>query len=98
MLNGLGILEKTYTEVLDLVENLIVEGKVVAGDDIDAGLLLDIPVLKTKSLGLAQELSLRELAAPVCFSRLLQVTVDSHARETEDRSVMNTMVSSLKLC
>jgi hypothetical protein len=41
---------------------------------------------------------LRELAAPVCFSRLLQVTVDSHARETEDRSVMNTMVSSLKLC
>jgi hypothetical protein len=93
MLTGLGILEKTYTEVLDLVKNLIVEGEVIAGDDIDASLLLDVPVLKTKSLGLAQELSLGELAAPVCFRRLLQVTVDSHTRETEDRSAKDVYIS-----
>ena len=68
------------------MENLIVKSEVVAGDDIDASLLLDVPVLETKSLGLAQELSLGELAAPVCLSRLLQVTVDSHTREAEDRS------------
>jgi hypothetical protein len=78
--------KKTYTEVLDLVEDLIVESEVIAGDDIDASLLLDVPVFKTESLGLAQELSLGELATPVCFGRLLQVTVDTHTRETEDGS------------
>jgi hypothetical protein len=31
---------------------------------------------------------LGELASPVCFGCFLQVTVDSHARETEDRSVL----------
>jgi hypothetical protein len=81
--------KKTYTEVLDLVEDLIVESEVIAGDDIDASLLLDVPVFKTESLGLAQELSLGELTTPVCFGRLLQVTVDTHTRETEDRSAKN---------
>lgn len=68
------------------MENLVVESEVVAGDDIDAGLLLDVPVVETESLGLSEELSLGELSAPVCFSCLLQVAVDSHAGETEDRS------------
>jgi hypothetical protein len=98
MLTSLGILEKTYTKVLDLMENLIVEGEVIAGDDIDASLLLDVPVLKTKSLGLAQELSLGELAAPVRFRCLLQVPVDSHTRETEDRSAKDMYISMMKLC
>lgn len=91
-------MEKTYSKVLDLVQNLIVESEVIAGNNIDAGLLLDVPVLETKSLGFAQEISLGELAAPVCFCRLLQVTVDSHTGETEDRSAKDMFISILKIC
>lgn len=58
--------EGTYTEVLDLVEDLVVQGKVVAGDDVDAGILLDLPVGKTQTLGLGEEVSLRDLTTPVC--------------------------------
>jgi hypothetical protein len=88
-----GFRTKTYTKVLDVGEDLIIESKVIAGDNVDAGFLLDVPVLKTESLGLTEELGLGELASPVCFGCLLQVTVDSHARETEDRSVIDREVS-----
>ena len=74
-------------------KDLIVESKVIAGDDVYAGFLLDVPVLKTEPLGLTKELGLGELASPVCFGCFLQVTVDSHARETEDRSVIDREVS-----
>ena len=77
---------QTYAEILDVGKDLIVEGEVIAGDDIDTSLLLDIPVLKTKSLCLREEVGLGELASPVSFGGLLQVTVYSHAGETEDRS------------
>jgi hypothetical protein len=97
-MRGFGtLLRKSYTKVLDVGENLIVESEVIAGNDINAGLLLNIPVLKTKSLGLAEELSLGELATPVSFCCLLQVTIDSHTRETENRSAMKTKVSILQL-
>ena len=76
--------ERTYAEVLDVGEDLIVEGEVIAGNDIDASLLLDVPVLKTEPLGLGEEVGLGELAAPVSFGGLLQVAVDAHAGETED--------------
>lgn len=56
----------TYTKVLDVRENLVVQGEVVAGDDVDAGILLDLPVSETKSLGLSKKLSLRDLSTPVC--------------------------------
>ncbi len=56
----------TYTEGLDVVEDLVVQGEVIAGDDIDAGILLDLPVSKTKTLGLGEEVGLGELATPVC--------------------------------
>ncbi len=46
-------------------KDLIVESKVVAGNDVDAGILLDLPVSKTKSLGLSKEIRLRDLATPV---------------------------------
>lgn len=92
------VLEKeTYTKVLDLVENLIVESEVIAGNDIDAGILLDGPVCKTKSLGLSEEISLGELATPVCLSCLLQVTENTHARETENRSMADRKVSMLAM-
>lgn len=74
----------TYSEVLNVGEDLIVQSEVIAGDDIDTSVLLDVPVLKTESLGLGEEISLGELSAPVSFGGLLQVTVDAHAGETED--------------
>ncbi|KUI73961.1 hypothetical protein VM1G_11931 [Cytospora mali] len=67
---------ETYTKVLDVAEDLVVQGKVVRGDDVDTGILLDLPVSESESLGLSEELILRDLAAPV--------TVDTHAGETEN--------------
>lgn len=58
-------LRETYTEVLDVVEDLVVQGEVVAGDDVDTGILLDLPVSKAKALGLSEEVGLGDLAAPV---------------------------------
>ncbi len=46
-------MEETYTEVLDVGEDLVIESKVVARDDVDAGILLDVPVGKTKTLSLS---------------------------------------------
>jgi hypothetical protein len=92
-----GVPLKTYAEILDVGEDLVVEGEVIAGDDIDTGLLLDVPVLETQSLGLGEELCLGELAAPVSFGGLLQLTVCSHAGETEDGSARGIEISIPKL-
>jgi hypothetical protein len=72
-----------YVEKLDVVENVIVESEVVAGNDIDAGILLDLPVLKTNALGLLQQIVLGDLASPVSLVGLLQLTVAAHAGEPE---------------
>jgi hypothetical protein len=55
----------TYTKVLDLVEDVVVESEVVAGDDVDTGILLDLPVSKAETLGLSKEVRLGDLSAPV---------------------------------
>jgi hypothetical protein len=39
-------------------EDLVVESKVVAGDDVDASILLNLPVGKTEALGLSEEVGL----------------------------------------
>jgi predicted transcriptional regulator len=46
-----------------VVEDVVVEGEVVAGDDIDAGILLDLPVLESQPLALSEEVLARQLAA-----------------------------------
>lgn len=76
--------EDTYTEELDVVEDLVVESKVVAGDHINTSILLELPVLQTESLSLSQELITRDLVTPVSLSGLLEVTELSHTRETQD--------------
>lgn len=58
-------MQKTYTKVLDVAEDLVVESEVVGGDDVDTGILLDLPVSESEPLGLSEELILRDLAAPV---------------------------------
>jgi len=64
----------TYAEELDVVEDMVVEGKVVAGDDVNTGVLLDLPVSKTKPLALGKELLLGKLVGPVGLVGLLEVT------------------------
>jgi hypothetical protein len=61
-----GRIGRTYTKVLDLVQDVVVESEVTAGDAVDTGLLLDLPVGEAKALGLGEEVGLRDLAAPVC--------------------------------
>ena len=63
---------------------MVVESKVVAGDDVDTGILLDVPVLETESLTLSKEILPGELAAPVGLVGLLEVSQASHAGETEN--------------
>jgi hypothetical protein len=75
----------TYAEILDVVEDMVVVCEVITGDDVDTSILLDLPVFKTKALGLGEEVLLGQLAAPVSFGGLLEVTELSHARESEDR-------------
>jgi predicted transcriptional regulator len=72
-----------YVEELDVVEKVVVEGKVVAGDDIDTGVLLDLPVLQSQTLALLKQLVPRELVAPVGLVGLLELTVRTHAGEPE---------------
>jgi len=48
----------TYTKVLNLMKNLVIQGKVVARNDVDAGIFLDLPVSKTQTLGLSEEIGL----------------------------------------
>lgn len=37
---------------------MVVQGKVVAGDNIDTGILLDLPVCEPQPLGLGEEIGL----------------------------------------
>lgn len=75
----------TYTEELDVVQDLIVEGEVITGDNVDTSILLDLPVLETESLSLLQQVITRDLVCPVCLRSLLEVTEFSHTRETKNR-------------
>ena len=80
----LGVSLGSGGEHLDMVEDMVVEGEVVAGDDVNAGVLLDLPVLESESLSLSEEFVTRELLAPVGLVGLLEVTEASHAGETQD--------------
>jgi hypothetical protein len=70
---------QTHVEQLDVVENVVVEGKVVGGDDVDTSILLDLPVGETEPLGLGEEGLLGDLVGPVGLVGLLEVPKDTHA-------------------
>ena len=53
-----------------MVKDLVVEGEVIAGDDIDTSILLDLPVGKSQTLSLRKEVGLREVPRPV-FNMML---------------------------
>ena len=72
-----------YTEKLDVVEDLIIERKVIAWDDIDARLFLYLPVLLSETLAFCEKVFLGEFPAPVGLCSFLEVSVDSHTREAK---------------
>lgn len=57
---------EAYTKVLDVAQNLVIQGKVVGGDDVDASILLDLPMGEPQPLGLGEKVILGDLATPVC--------------------------------
>jgi hypothetical protein len=62
----------TYAEVLDVVEDVVVESKVAAGDAVDTSILLNLPVSKTKTLSFLEKLGLGDLATPVYIGRVVR--------------------------
>jgi hypothetical protein len=74
----------TYAKEHDVVQDLVVESKVIAGDDVDAGVLLDLPVLEAEAFAFGEQVVARELAAPVGLGGLLQVTEGAHAGEAQN--------------
>jgi hypothetical protein len=65
---------KTYIEELNVVEDMVVEGEVVGRDDVNACILLNLPVGKSESLGLGKEVFSGELIRPVCLSGLFEIS------------------------
>ena len=49
----------TYPEKLYVVKDLVIEGEIIAWDDIDAGLFLYLPVLLSETLAFCKKVFLR---------------------------------------
>jgi hypothetical protein len=54
----LGVSFGNNTKELDLAQDLIIEGKVIAGDNVDTRSLLDLPMFQSQSLSLFEEVIL----------------------------------------
>lgn len=54
-----------YFEVLDVGKDLVIESKVVVGDDIDISIFLDLLVGKVKVFGFGEEVGLRDFVVLV---------------------------------
>ncbi len=54
------VAEKKTTDVekLNVVQDMVVIGEIIAWDDVDTGVFLNFPVGKTKSLSLSKKLPL----------------------------------------
>jgi hypothetical protein len=67
-----------------VVKDLVVKCKVVTWNNVNAGILLNLPMCKTQPLSLCYEIFLGELATPVSLGGLFQITKDSHAGKSQD--------------
>jgi hypothetical protein len=63
---------------------LVIEREVIARNDVDTSLLLNLPMIETESFALTEQFVAGELASPVGLGGFLEITVHSHAREAED--------------
>ena len=68
----------------DRIEHLVVVGEVVRGDQIDPGVLHQLPVLHPDRLGRGRQLVGGLLAPPVALSRELELAIAADARESGD--------------
>jgi hypothetical protein len=75
---------RTHAKELNVVQDLVIEGKVIAGNYVDASIFLDLPMLETKAFAFRQQAIARQLAGPVGFGGLFQVPKDSHAWEAQN--------------
>lgn len=66
------------------VQDLVVEGEVVGGDDIDTSGLLQLPVVGSDLLTLGQQFFDRSLLGPVGLGDLLQLSLSADTGETQD--------------
>lgn len=71
---------------------MVVEGKVVGRDDVDTGILLDLPVGKSQPLTLGEKVGLGDLASPVRLVGLLQVT------ENTDTAFKVSVATCVSMC
>lgn len=69
-----------------MIEDLIIESEIIARDEINAGVFLDLPMLQTKTLSLREQVLLRELTTPISLGSFLEVAKTPDTRETENRS------------
>lgn len=87
----LGVSLGDHVEELGVVENVIVEREVVGGDDVDASILLLLPVDLSELLADLEQLVDRGLLAPVGLSDLLELSVgtDSGKPRTDERTMID---------
>lgn len=69
----------SYVEELDVVQDVVVVGEVIGRNDVDASVLLDLPVCESQPLTLSEEVGLGELVAPVGLVGLFEVPEDTDA-------------------
>jgi len=73
---------------------VVVEREVVAGDHVDTGVLLELPVVSTEVLADLLELLGSDLAAPVALGGLLQLTLGANTGKTQDSRHHHYCISS----
>lgn len=66
---------QNYAEELDVIQNVVVEREIVAGNSTSTGVLLDLPVCSTEILSGLYEVFGVDLTAPVSLGGLLELTV-----------------------
>lgn len=81
----LGVSLGDDVEEQGVIENVIVEGEVVGGDDVDASILLLLPVDLSELLADLEEVFDGGLLAPVGLGDLLKLSVGTDSGETKDR-------------
>ncbi|EEQ36271.1 conserved hypothetical protein [Clavispora lusitaniae ATCC 42720] len=64
------------------VQNSVVEGKVVGGDDVDTSILLQLPVVGSQFFTLGQQVVNGNLLVPVSFGDFLQLSSATNTGET----------------
>jgi len=74
-------------------QHLVIPGEVAHRQQVDAGVLLQLPMLGAQTLAHGTQAGLIQLALPVRFKRLLQLAITADAREAEGMCQCHEVVS-----